>query len=252
MGDIDFYPTPWRELVDPAYIDRLHRLIDMSRMLPVRDLNATDLTPSVESEQTTHFSIIDQWGNAVANTYTLNGSFGSGVMVADAGFLLNNEMDDFSIKPGHPNIYGLIGSDANAIEPGKRMLSSMSPTILLKDGELFMIVGSPGGATIPTTVLQVISNVVDFGMTLEEAVARRRVHNQYLPDKISVEDGALAPPVVNALEDLGHNVVTRSSIGDVQAILMRNGRHHGDSGSPGNGRLSGVSDPRGNGRAIGY
>ncbi|UCG52225.1 MAG: gamma-glutamyltransferase [Candidatus Latescibacterota bacterium] len=255
MGDIDFYPTPWRELVDPRYTDRLYRLIDMSRVLPVRELDTIDLSPSAgsgESEQTTHVSIVDQWGNAVANTYTLNGIFGSGVTVTGAGFLLNNEMDDFSIKPGHPNIYGLVGSDANAIAPGKRMLSSMSPTIVLAGNELFMIVGSPGGATIPTTVLQVISNVIDFGMTLEEAVAGRRVHNQYLPDKISIEVDALAPLVIEALETLGHKVVTRKNIGDVQAILIRNGRRHGDSSSPGSGRVSGVSDPRGNGRAIGY
>jgi gamma-glutamyltranspeptidase/glutathione hydrolase len=266
MGDIDYYPTPSRGLTAPEYIDRLNELIDMSRVLPVRKLDSTDLSPEGgvgASEQTTHFSIVDKWGNAVANTYTLNGIFGSGVTVAGAGFLMNNEMDDFSIKPGHANLYGLVGSKANAIEPGKRMLSSMSPTIVLKDDRLFMVVGSPGGSKIPTTVLQVISNVVDFHMPLEEAVAERRFHNQYLPDKIYIEERALADPVVEALRSMGHNVQVRTDIGDIQVILIENGRHgsgsqtnengrHEGSGEPGNGRLFGVSDPRGNGRAVGY
>jgi gamma-glutamyltranspeptidase/glutathione hydrolase len=254
MGDVDFYPTPWEELAAPSYIDRLNRLIDHSRVLPLRELDAIDFSPSAESQETTHFSIVDRWGNAVSNTYTLNGWFGSGVTVAGAGILLNNEMDDFSIKPGYPNLYGLVGSEANAIEPGKRMLSSMAPTIVLKDGKLFMVVGTPGGSTIPTTVLQVVSNVVDFGMSLEDAVAARRIHNQYLPDQISVEANALAAAVAEALRALGYEVVEREEIGDVQAILIDkddNGRR-GDPRDQRNGRLVGVSDPRGNGRAIGY
>jgi gamma-glutamyltranspeptidase/glutathione hydrolase len=266
MGDIDYYPTPWQGLTAPEYIERLDGLIDMSRVLPVRVLDAVELSPvsgGEEPEQTTHFSIVDQWGNAVANTYTLNGSFGSGVTVTGAGFLMNNEMDDFSIKPGHPNLYGLVGSEANAIEPGKRMLSSMSPTIVLKDDRLRMVLGTPGGSRIPTTVLQVISNVIDFRMPLEEAVDRRRFHNQYLPDKIFIEENALADPVVEALRRMGHTVQVRTDIGDIQAILIEDGRHRSDaktnengrrqgSTKSGNGRLIGVSDPRGNGRAIGY
>jgi gamma-glutamyltranspeptidase/glutathione hydrolase len=255
MGDPDFYSVPSEGLVLPAYVDRLHRLIDLSRVLPVKELDAMDLSPAAESRETTHFSIVDRWGNAVANTYTLNGAFGSGVTVAGAGFLLNNEMDDFSLKPGHPNLYGLVGGQANSIEPGKRMLSSMSPTIVLKDGKLFMVVGTPGGSTIPTTVLQVISNVIDFGMTLEEAVAASRVHNQYLPDQISIEEGALTPAVVEALQGLGHRVVEREPIGDVQAILVGGVTDHGRPSGRGDrkgGRLVGVSDPRGNGRAVGY
>lgn len=252
MGDPDFYPAPSDGLVQPAYIDRLHRLIDPSRALPVQELDAIDLSPApAESRETTHFSIVDRWGNAVSNTYTLNGSFGSGVTVTGGGFLLNNEMDDFSLKPGHPNLYGLVGSEANAIEPGKRMLSSMSPTIVSKDGKLFMIAGTPGGSTIPTTVLQVISNVIDYGMTLEEAVAAARVHHQYLPDRISIEAGALTPEAVEALRGLGHEVVERDPIGDVQAILIRDGRLFGRGDRKG-GRVVGVSDPRGNGRALGY
>ena len=251
MGDSDFYAAPAKGLVEASYVERLRRLIDPSRALPVRELEAIDLAPVPESHETTHFSIVDRWGNAVSNTYTLNGSFGSGVTVTGAGFLLNNEMDDFSIKPGYPNLYGLIGSEANAIEPGKRMLSSMSPTIVVKDGELFMVVGTPGGSTIPTTVLQVISNVIDFRMTLEEAVAAKRVHNQYIPDMISIEVGALPPSIVEGLNLLGHNVTSREPIGDMQAILMRNGRSS-DRGDREGGRLMGVSDPRGNGRAVGY
>ena len=270
MGDADFYPTPWEGLTDPSYVKKLDALIDMSRALPVRELDKLDLTPpetageasvpatgrdeatgaaasGSESEETTHFSIVDQWGNVVSNTYTLNGSFGSGVTVTGAGFLLNNEMDDFSIKPGHPNLYGLVGSEANAIQPGKRMLSSMSPTIVLRRGEPFMVVGTPGGSTIPTAVLQVISNVVDFKMTLERAVAEGRVHNQYLPDVIAIEEGAIAAPVIEALEKLGHKVVVREPIGDIQAILIQNGRRKN-----GDGRIVGCSDPRGNGQAIGY
>ena len=281
MGDADFYPTPSAALLDPSYIGRLRALISPSRVLPIEELDAADLTPSanstgvappVESPETTHFSIVDRWGNAVANTYTLNGWFGSGVTVKGAGFLLNNEMDDFSIKPGFPNLYGLIGSEANAIEPGKRMLSSMSPAIVLKDGDLFMVVGTPGGSTIPTAVFQVISNVVDFRMTLEEAVAARRFHNQYLPDRISIEPGSLTDDVVEALQALGHVIVLREeAIGNIQVILLvgpsagravpgdasgerADGRRR-DPRVPENrasGRLVGASDPRGNGRAIGY
>jgi len=254
MGDVDFYPTPWEGFTAPSYIDRLNRWIDLSRVRPVGELDAIDLSPSSESRETTHFSIVDRWGNAVSNTYTLNGWFGSAVTVASAGILLNNEMDDFSIKPGYPNLYGLVGSEANAIEPGKRMLSSMAPTMVLKNGELFMVTGTPGGATIPTTVLQVVSNVVDFGMSLDEAVAARRIHNQYLPDQISVEANALAADVAEALRALGYEVVEREEIGDVQAILIEKGEEgrRGDPRDQRDGLLVGVSDPRGNGRAIGY
>jgi gamma-glutamyltranspeptidase/glutathione hydrolase len=193
-----------------------------------------------ESGQTTHFSIVDRWGNAVANTYTLNGRFGSGVTIDGAGFLMNNEMDDFSVKPGVPNLYGLVGSEANAIEPGKRMLSSMSPTIVTRDGNLFMVVGSPGGSRIPTSVIQVISNVIDFGMPLDEAVAAPRFHTQYLPDKIRIEFQTLEHFVRHDLESLGHHFYFKPRIGNIQAILKDGGR------------LTGVSDHRGAGRAIGY
>jgi len=163
---------------------------------------------------------VDRWGNAVANTYTLNSGFGSGVTVRGAGFLLNNEMDDFSIKPGHPNLYGLVGSEANAVAPGKRMLSSMSPTIVLRGEKLFMVLGSPGGSTIPTTVFQVIANVIDYGMDLEAAVAAGRFHEQYLPDGIFIEDRALPEEVVGELRATGHRVIRRGTIGDVQAVMV--------------------------------
>lgn len=258
LGDEDYYPSPWRGLITSGYVKRLRGLIDFGRALPLETLDALDLAPGRpgggpgsrerpkprrpggESEETTHFSIVDRWGNAVSNTYTLNSGFGSGVVVEGAGFLMNNEMDDFSIKPGHPNIYGLVGNEANAIEPGKRMLSSMSPTIVLDGGRLFMILGTPGGSTIPTTVLQVFLNVVDYGMALEDAVAAPRFHEQYLPDVIFVEEGALSGGVTAELEAMGHRIQERRPIGDVQAIIV------GDSG------YVGVSDPRGPGRPAGY
>ncbi len=264
LGDTDFYPSPRKALTSGSYIQRLQKLLDPQKALTVSEIEALDLTPpkwrkpetrrarqgsrpsgggirsSGDHDQTTHFSIVDRWGNAVSNTYTLNESYGSGVTVPGAGFLLNCEMDDFSIKPGHPNLYGLVGSDANAIEPGKRMLSSMSPMIVLKDGRLLMVVGSPGGSRIPTSVLQVISNVIDFGKPLEEAVAVPRVHAQYLPDEIRIEKNALETSVCEALEKMGHRIVTKKLMGDIQAILFADGR------------LVGVSDPRGNGCAAGY
>ena len=171
---------------------------------------------------------------------TTIGSAGSGVAVTGAGFLLNNEMDDFSIKPGHPNLYGLVGSEANAIEPGKRMLSSMTPTFVYKSGGLFLVLGSPGGATIPTAVLQVILNVTDHGMALDEAVSAGRFHEQYLPDVIYAENGALEAGVIDALLEIGHKIQNRKPIGNVQAVLV------------GDGELTGASDPRGAGRAVGH
>lgn len=194
LGDTDFYPSPWENMIDPANTSRLADLICADSPLKVGTLETTDL---LESEQTTHYSIVDEWGNAVANTFTLNSAYGSGVVVKGAGFLLNNEMDDFSVKPGYPNLYGLVGSEANAIEPGKRMLSSMSPTFVHRDESLLMVLGSPGGSIIPTTVLQVILNVVDHGMPLTDAVAAGRFHQQCLPDVIYIENGALAPDVID-------------------------------------------------------
>jgi gamma-glutamyltranspeptidase/glutathione hydrolase len=237
LGDTDFYDSPWERLTEPATVRRLAKTIRPDAVLPVETLDSMNL---LEPEETTHISVVDRWGNAVANTYTLNGSYGSGVVVGGAGFFLNNEMDDFAVKPSHPNLYGLVGGQANAIEPGKRMLSSMTPTFVHDENGLYMVLGSPGGSTIPTTVLQVILNVIDHDMTLVDAVDAGRFHEQYLPDRIYVENGALGPQVVDDLLELGHRIEIRKPIGEVQAILIEGGR------------LRAVSDRRGDGRAAGY
>ncbi len=198
--------------------------------------------PRSESTETTHFSVVDDEGNAVSITTTLNGSFGSKVMVAGAGFFLNNEMDDFSSKPGVPNQFGLVGGEANAIEPGKRMLSSMTPTIVEKEGKLVLVVGSPGGSTIITTVAQVISNVIDRNMSLADAVAAPRVHHQWLPDLIFHEPDALSLESVVGLGELGHDLKERKRIGRVNAIMVLP-----------DGRKVGVHDVRrGDGLAAGF
>ena len=195
-----------------------------------------------ESEETTHFSIVDAEGNAVSVTTTINSWYGSKVTVAGAGFVLNNEMDDFAAKPGTPNQFGLVQGENNAIGPGKRMLSAMSPSIVLgKDDELLMVTGTPGGSTIITTVFQTISNVVDYGMNVVQAVNAPRVHHQHLPDQIYYEAGGLPHSVVEALQGLGHTMVERSDVsGDVQAILIEDGV------------MTAWSDPRRGGMAKGY
>jgi gamma-glutamyltranspeptidase/glutathione hydrolase len=194
-----------------------------------------------ESTETTHFSIVDREGNIVSNTYTINFSYGSGIVVGGAGFLLNNEMDDFSAKPGVPNAFGLTGGKANAIEPGKRMLSSMSPTIILKDGNPFLVTGSPGGSRIITTTLQVIVNVIDHGMNIQEAVNAYRFHHQWFPDELRVEEG-INPDTLNLLRNMGHTVSVRTSMGRASSICI----------DFRNGLLYGASDPRGRGLAEGY
>lgn len=175
-----------------------------------------------ESQETTHYSIVDAQGNAVAVTTTLNGNYGSKVYVKDAGFFLNNEMDDFSIKPGVPNMYGLVGSEANAIAPEKRMLSSMTPTVVEKDGKLFMVIGTPGGSTIITSVLQNILNVTEYGMTMQEAVSKPRFHHQWLPDEVRFEPNGFDAKTLQELRDKGYNVVEKDNviIGKVDAILV--------------------------------
>jgi gamma-glutamyltranspeptidase/glutathione hydrolase len=195
-----------------------------------------------EAANTTHYSIVDEAGNAVVVTTTLNSLYGNGVTVTGAGFLMNNEMDDFSVRPGSPNQFGLVQGDQNAIEPGKRMLSAMTPTIVLApDGSLKMLTGTPGGSTIITTVFQTISNVLDYGMDAAEAANAPRVHHQHLPDQIFYEQGGLDEGTVRELEAMGHTVVERGGTsGDVQLILIEDGR------------LTGWSDPRRGGRAIGY
>ena len=217
LGDPDFVDNRIGELIDDDYIAR--------RALEVRPDAISDVPavqPGLESPNTTHYSIVDQWGNAVANTYTLNWSFGSGVVVEGAGFLLNNEMDDFSAKPGVPNKYGVVGSTANEIQPGKRMLSSMSPTLLLRDGEVEMVVGTPGGSTIFTTVFQVIANIVDYGMTPLEAADATRFHHQLLPPDLITYSVTRPLPAetVSALGDRGYRARPHDwEFGNVQIIL---------------------------------
>ncbi len=199
--------------------------------------------PGYESPETTHYSIIDSFGNAIAVTTTLNANFGSKLYCKELGFFLNNEMDDFSAKPGVPNVYGLVGSKANAIAPEKRMLSSMTPTIVEKDGKLKMVLGTPGGSTIITSVLQNIINIVDYKMGMQESVNKARFHHQWLPDNIRMEPNGFDSITKDNLKALGYELVERNSliIGRVDAILMLP-----------NGKLEGGADPRGDDKAVGF
>jgi gamma-glutamyltranspeptidase / glutathione hydrolase len=238
LGDADFYPVPVKGLMDPAYTKARMKTFNPQKATPSSEIKAGDF-PKV-SEQTTHFSILDQYGNAVSITTTLNGGYGSYVVVDGAGFIMNNEMDDFSSKPGTPNMYGLIGAEANKIEPGKRMLSSMTPTIIEKDGKLKMIVGTPGGSTIITSVFQTILNVIDFDMTAEAAVAAPRFHHQWLPDQIFVEEGKFSSTVQDSLGKLGHKFKSRGAIGRVEAIVIdRNGKIQGGADTRGDDDVKG-------------
>lgn len=240
LGDPDFFKVPQTALLDKKYIYNRTSDIDFAKATLSSAVNPGKL-PNYESEQTTHYSIVDAAGNAVSATTTLNGSYGSLVVVAGGGFILNNEMDDFSVKPGSPNTYGLIGGVANSIVPGKRMLSSMTPTIIEKDGKLAMVVGTPGGSTIITSVFQTILNVLDFGMDMQSAVAAPRFHHQWLPDEVYVEKGAIDPATRTDLEAKGYKVIERGSIGRVDAILVKQ-----------DGSLETGADPRGNDTGSGY
>lgn len=217
LGDPDFVEVPVAGLISKAYARELAARIDPNRARPAADIKPGQ-PGRFESGQTTHYSVVDRDGNAVAVTYTLNFPYGSGIVAADTGILLNNEMDDFAAKPGVPNAYGLIGGGANAVGPGKRPLSSMTPTLAFKDGRLILVTGSPGGSRIITTVLQILSNVIDHRLNLAEATVAPRVHHQWLPDELRVEEG-LSPDTVRLLEGLGHKVVVREAMGDTQSIL---------------------------------
>jgi gamma-glutamyltranspeptidase / glutathione hydrolase len=232
LGDPDFVSVPVADLIDPAYSARRAAAIDPAKPSPTPAIK-----PGLEKPQTTHFSIVDHWGNAVSNTYTLNGGFGSGVVVEGAGFLLNDEMDDFSAKPGAPNMFGVVGGDANAIAPFKRPLSSMTPTILLKDGKVAMVIGTPGGSRIFTSVFQVLTNVYDFNLTLKKAQAQLRFHHQLLPENtIFTEPFASFPTAtLQALTVLGYRIVDQGYNGDIAAIQITNRQP------------SAVPDPRGRG-----
>ena len=241
LGDPDFYDVPLAMLTDKDYARE--RFGDFEPDLATRSESVGAGVPwPEESAETTHVSVIDRAGNAVAYTTTLNHGYGSKIVVDGAGFLLNNEMDDFSAKENTANTYGLIGREANAIAPRKRMLSSMTPTIVLKDAEPLFVTGSPGGSTIITTVLQVLVNAIDHGMSLEDAVAAPRLHHQWLPDRVVFEQGALSPEAQSTLAELGHINLAQIAfrIGDANSA-MRIGE-----------RLIGVSDPRNPGGAAGF
>ncbi|MGQ7248146.1 gamma-glutamyltransferase [Halomonas sp. V046] len=221
LGDTDFIEVPLAGLTSKAYADELRAGISDDTATPSAEIAPANPLP-YESNETTHFSIADANGLAVSNTYTINFSYGSGIVVDGAGFLLNNEMDDFSAKPGVPNAYGLIGGEANKIEPNKRMLSSMTPTIVKKDGRNFLITGSPGGSRIITTTLQVLMNVIDHNMNIQAAVSVPRIHHQWLPDEIRVEQG-ISPDTVDLLEAMGHTVSQQEAMGAAQSIMIEDG-----------------------------
>ncbi|WP_449440226.1 gamma-glutamyltransferase [Pedobacter steynii] len=218
LGDPDFFKVPEQQLLNNAYIKGRMSNFSWNKATPSAEVKEGDLNIR-EHEETTHFSIVDRDGNAVAITTTLNGSYGAAVVVKGAGFLLNNEMDDFSVKPGTPNMYGLVGGEANAIAPGKRMLSSMTPTIIEKDGKLFMVVGTPGGSTIITSVFQTILNVIEFEKSMQQAVSAKKFHHQWLPDEVYTEDDTLDSLTTLKLKAKGYHIVPRGPIGRVDAIL---------------------------------
>jgi len=228
LGDSDFIPVPIRSLLNEEYLKIRMADFDPHRASDSELIGAGLVTP-VESEETTHFCVVDAAGNAVSLTTTINGPYGSRTVVSGAGFLLNNEMDDFSAKPGVPNMYGLIGNEANAIAPNKRMLSAMTPTIVTKDNEVFMVVGTPGGSTIITSVFQTILNVIEFDKSLSDAVSLGRFHHQWKPDAIQIDELVeLSPDVKKNLIDKGHFIKQRSNFGRVEAIMKRaDGRWEG-------------------------
>ncbi|MFT5560442.1 MAG: gamma-glutamyltranspeptidase/glutathione hydrolase [Candidatus Azotimanducaceae bacterium] len=237
LGDQDFYDVPVKGLTSKAYAKKLVEGINMDKARPSSDIKPGKPAP-FESPDTTHYSVADKFGNVVANTYTLNFSFGSGIMVTGAGFLLNNEMDDFSAKPGVPNGFGLIGREANAIQPGKRPLSSMTPTLIFKDNVPFIVTGSPGGSRIITTVLQLLVNVMDHDMNIAEATQQPRFHHQWLPDRLQLEPGHSIDSEA-LLKSMGHNVERSASQGSLQSIMIDKGLFFGasDARRPGAGAV---------------
>ena len=228
LGDSDYFPVPIDSLIDESYLAARMTDFSVDEATASETTEAGDFILNKETFETTHTSIVDAYGNAVAVTTTLNSNYGCKVIVDGAGFFLNNEMDDFSIKPGFPNQFGLVGAEANAIVAGKRMLSSMTPTIIEKGGQLFMVIGTPGGSTIITSVFQVFINVAEFGMPLDSAVLAPRFHHQWLPDEIRVEPHALSEKVRSELSTMGHEVRQVKTIARVKAIhCLPDGRLHG-------------------------
>ena len=242
FGDPDFYKVPITRLLDPHYIASRRNSIDPARASSSQEIRPGNLN-AYESTQTTHYNVVDSEGNAVAVTYTLNGGFGSGVTVPGLGFLLNNEMDDFAAKPGEENMFHLIQGEANAIQPGKRPLSSMTPTILVRNGKLFLVLGAPGGSRIINGVLEVILNVVDFHMNVQDAIDWPRFHHQWMPDELYLERG-ISPDTAALLKSMGHKIApfeaTASVVARVEAVLNDGGW------------LQGGADGRGNSKADGY
>ena len=244
MGDADFFKVPVKELTSDKYI--ADRMKDYD---PSKAGNSQLIRPGTpskyESEETTHLCVVDKDGNAVSITTTLNNSYGSNTVVGGAGFFINDEMDDFSMKPGVPNMYGAVGGEANAIAPGKRMLSSMAPTIVLKDKQPYLVVGTPGGTTIPTSVFQTIVNVIDFGMSPEDAVYKPKFHHQWLPDTLMIENG-FSNAVKDSLEKMGYHFYERGGIGRTELIKV------GLPGSAKKPRIEAVADNRGEDDAEGW
>ena len=239
LGDPDFVQVPVERLISKSYAATLRAGIDPAHATPSKDIRAGDPARR-EGDNTTHYSVVDRHGNAVSNTYTLNLSYGVGLVAEGTGVLLNNELDDFSAKPGAPNAFGLVGGDANAPAPGKRPLSSMTPTIVLKNGKPFLVTGTPGGSRIITTVLQVIVNAIDLGMSIAEAVSAPRIHHQWMPDELRMEND-WPEATMQALKARGHNVVTPLPRGSANSILV----------TPRG--LAGAADPRTRGAlAVGY
>lgn len=252
LGDPDFVDNPVSKLLDKGYAQKIRDGISPYKAGISKDLMPKGLG---ESHETTHYSIIDNDGNAVAVTYTLNGSFGAGVVAPGTGILLNNEMDDFTSKPGVPNLYGLVQGEANAIQPKKTPLSSMSPTIVTKDGKPFMVIGSPGGSRIITITLEAIINVIDFGMNIQEAIDAPRIHHQWLPDKVYMEPRALSPDTIKLLTGMGYTVQVDNSwpIWGQAAGILVGGKSLSDIAKGGGARYNGAVDSRaGSGLAEGY
>jgi gamma-glutamyltranspeptidase/glutathione hydrolase len=241
LGDQDFVKVPVQELISRSYLEKRWKDFSFEKATDSKDIDGGNV-PGYESDETTHYSVVDKEGNAVSITTTLNGAFGSKVVVDGAGFLMNNEMDDFSVKAGVPNMFGLIGNKANEIQPEKRMLSSMTPTIVEKDGKFLMAVGTPGGSTIITSVFQTIVNVVEHKMNMQQSVNALKFHHQWLPDRIVYERGAFTDKTLQNLLKKGYKMeAMKGTLGRMDCVMLLP-----------DGRLLGASDPRSDNTSVGY